>query len=380
MPLISRPEGRIALYGATGYAGRLVAAELAGAGADFVLSGRNREKLNALARELGCDARVRSAQLEDPGSLRSLLSDCSAVIDCAGPFELYGEPVLRAAIETSTHYLDISGEQRYMRMAFERYGPAAAEAGVAVIPAMGFGYAAGDMIAALTAEGMGEVDEVIIATAWDGLTPTLGTILTTLDILGDDAVEWRELQWLPAERPWGRARFGFPEPIGRRLMVSWSSGEHITVPRHVPTRRLRTLVTASTFAPHPVPARLFQLLARPTALAMRTRLNRVARAAISRMPEGPGPKERVAARYTIVCEMVCREQTRRGILRGRDNYGLSAALITRGALIAAGEGFAPAGALAPSQAFEPRPFLKGLDRYEIEWKVERTERPAPGQG
>jgi saccharopine dehydrogenase-like NADP-dependent oxidoreductase len=33
------------------------------------------------------------------------------VVNCAGPFVLYGEPMLRAAVETSTHYLDTTGEQ-----------------------------------------------------------------------------------------------------------------------------------------------------------------------------------------------------------------------------------------------------------------------------
>ena len=47
-----------------------------------------------------------------------------------------------------------------MKMAFERYGPGAAEAEVAVIPAMDSDYVPGDMLASLTAVGMGEVDEV----------------------------------------------------------------------------------------------------------------------------------------------------------------------------------------------------------------------------
>ena len=41
-----------------------------------------------------------------------------------------------------------------MRKVFEGYGPDAARAGVALVTAMGFDYAPGDMIAALTAEGM----------------------------------------------------------------------------------------------------------------------------------------------------------------------------------------------------------------------------------
>jgi short subunit dehydrogenase-like uncharacterized protein len=121
--MVTKQRGPIAVYGATGYTGRLVAAELAAADADFVLAGRSRSKLEALAEELGRQAAVQPASLDDAESLRSLLYDCAAVIDCAGPFVKYGEPVLRAAVETGTHYLDTTGEQVYMKMAFERYGP-----------------------------------------------------------------------------------------------------------------------------------------------------------------------------------------------------------------------------------------------------------------
>ena len=65
----------------------------------------------------------------------------------------------------------------------ERYGPGAAEAGVAVIPAMGFDYVPGDMIASLTAEGMGEVDEVLLAYAVAGFGATRGTTLSALEIM-----------------------------------------------------------------------------------------------------------------------------------------------------------------------------------------------------
>src|SRR5262245_20356685 len=153
MPLLSRQRGPIAVYGATGYTGKLVAAELRDAKADFVLSGRNRDKLLALAEELGGDVEVRPAALSEP-ELRRLLEGCAAVIDCAGPFTLHGEPVLKAAVDTGTHYVDTTGEQPYMKMAFDRYGPPAESAGVAVVPGMGFDYVPGDMIAALTAQGM----------------------------------------------------------------------------------------------------------------------------------------------------------------------------------------------------------------------------------
>src|SRR5688572_29912737 len=105
MAMFSGQQGPIAVYGATGYTGKLIAAELAAAGAKFVLSGRNEAKLIALAEEVGGRPDVRVATLDDPIALRAALDDCAAVINCAGPFTLYGEPVLEAAVDTATHYL-----------------------------------------------------------------------------------------------------------------------------------------------------------------------------------------------------------------------------------------------------------------------------------
>jgi short subunit dehydrogenase-like uncharacterized protein len=377
MPLISRQSAPIAVYGATGYTGRLVVSELSETGADFVIAGRNPEKLDALRADLRLEAPAVAARIDDPASLRQLLSDCAAVINCAGPFVLHGEPVLRAAVETSTHYLDTAGEQPWIRRAFERYGPGAADAGVAVIPAMGFDYVPGDMIASLTAEGMGEVDEVTIAYGWFDFQPTRGTMTSTLEILSGEAIEWRKGQWLPAEKPLHGASFVFPEPIGRQRMLRYPAGEQITVPRHLRTRRVRTLLTASTMAPSPRLAAPMQLLARPTGLALRTPLKRAIRAAIARLPEGPAPEERTASHYTIVCEVTRGKEVGRGSLSGTDPYGITAALIARGAVAATRSGFRGQGALAPSQAFEPKEFLSGLEPFSLTWQVDRPERRVP---
>jgi hypothetical protein len=57
------------------------------------------------------------------------------------------------------------------------------------------------------------------------------------------------------------------------------------------------------------------------------------------------------------------------VIRGSDVYGLTGAMIARGALIAAGKDFEGRGGLAPSQAFEPREFLSDLDRFGIAWEL-----------
>jgi short subunit dehydrogenase-like uncharacterized protein len=133
-------SGPVAVYGATGYTGRLVAEELRRREADFVLAGRSAQKLEALASSLGSGIPTATVSLDDASGLRELLDPCAAVISCAGPFTLHGEPVLAAAADTGTHYLDTTGEQRFIKLAFDSYGERAARAGGAVVPAMGFDF------------------------------------------------------------------------------------------------------------------------------------------------------------------------------------------------------------------------------------------------
>ena len=376
MPLISRQRGPIAVYGATGYTGRLVTDELVKAGADLVIAGRNRRKLDALASETEGEVAVKEATLDDPASLRALLADCSVVVDCAGPFVRYGEPVLATAVETRTHYLDTTGEQPYMKLAFERYGPGASEAEIAVIPAMGFDYVPGDMIASFTADGMDELDEITLNYCWQGFTPSQGTARTTLEIVSDPGIEWHEGIWRKARGGLNRGIHEFPAPVGPRRMIRYPAGEQITVPRHVRTRNVRTSMNASAFGPERL-APFTAAVAQSAGLAMRTPLKRLAGAVISRLPGGPTPEQRARMRWMIVCEATRGEIERRGTISGRDVYGLTAAAIGRGAMIAADRGFGGRGALAPSQAFDPKDFLGGLEGFDLRWDVEGVESPLP---
>lgn len=374
MALISRQTGPIAVYGATGYTGRLVVAELAAADLDFVISGRNPTKLEALREELSLDAPAVTARVDDPASLRALLGDSPVLINCAGPFVRFGEPVLAAAVETGTHYLDTTGEQPFMKMAYERYGPGAARSGVAVVPAMGFDYVPGDMLASLTAEGMGELDEVSMNYSWQNFTPSQGTARTTLEIISGHDLEWHNMEWVEARGGLARGTYEFPEPVGRHRMIRYPSGEQVTVPRHIPTRNVRASMNASAFSSDLL-APVFATTMRPASLAMRTPLKRLAGAVISRLPEGPTPEQRERMRWTIVCEAKRGEVERKGVISGKDIYGLTAAAIVRGATIASRKGFKGRGGLAPSQAFEPESFLPELEHFDVRWEI--SDAPVP---
>lgn len=51
------------------------------------------------------------ADVGDYDSLKTMCSQGRVLLNCCGPYRLYGEPVVRAAIEAKTHYIDITGEE-----------------------------------------------------------------------------------------------------------------------------------------------------------------------------------------------------------------------------------------------------------------------------
>jgi short subunit dehydrogenase-like uncharacterized protein len=357
----------IAVYGATGFTGGLIARELRRVGAEFLLAGRDRGKLEALSEELG-GVPFAVVSVDDPEGLREMLEPCSVVVACAGPFTLHGEAVVAAAADTGTHYLDTTGEQPFIRLVFDKYGKRAAENGAALVSGMGFDYAPGDLIAALTADGMGPLEEIAIAYCVHGFEPTHGTALSGLEIMRGGDVVWVDGDWRPAPRSADGGRWRFPEPIGEQRMLRYPAGEQITVPRHVETARVRTLLNGMVVPPRLMP---LAVISSPLLeLAMRTPLRQAMGALVRRLPAAPGEQSRKASRFTISCEARSKAGVRRGTVRGNDVYGLTAVSLVHGALLCADPAFDRSGALAPAQAFDPTSFFAALADFGISTKVE----------
>jgi len=364
--------GPIAVYGATGYTGALVARELRRRGLDMVLAGRSADKLARLADELGGGGTIstRAVALDDRAGLRHLLGDAPVVIDCAGPFMRYGEPVVRAAVETGTHYVDTTGEQPYIGLVHERFDDAARAAGVAVVPAMGFDYVPGDLIAHLTAQGAEPLRELTIAYSTARVQPTRGTLRTSLGMVADNGVVYEDGAWRTAPLRPARGRFPFPDPVGTQPVMRFPSGEVLTVPRHVRTRKVTTLMTVATFAGTPAAAPLVPLVVPALALALRSPLGGMLEPLLARYPEGPSEEARRAARFTIVALAHGEDgRRRRGVVTGGDVYGLTAVTAVHGAALMTQPGYERSGVLSAATAYEPAAFLDALAEHGVAYEL-----------
>lgn len=135
----------ILLYGANGYTGSLIARMGAERGLKFILAGRNRAKIEALAAKSEFPYRV--FDLEETAALDAALKGAAAVLHCAGPFSHTSRPMADACLRNGAHYLDITGEVTVFEALAARDAEAKA-AGVMLLPGVGFDVVPSDCLAA----------------------------------------------------------------------------------------------------------------------------------------------------------------------------------------------------------------------------------------
>lgn len=134
----------VIVYGATGFTGRLVAEHmLATYGASDVrwaMAGRSRAKLESVRNEIGApaDTPLVIADASDPGSLAAMAKAASVVITTVGPYQLYGEPLVKACVEAGTDYVDLCGEPAWMAEMIAKYDAQARASGARIVFSCGF--------------------------------------------------------------------------------------------------------------------------------------------------------------------------------------------------------------------------------------------------
>ncbi len=133
----------VVVFGSTGFTGRLVAEYLAreyGSDLRWAMAGRSTEKLAAVRDEIGApaDTPLIVADSSDPSSLKALAEQTAAVITTVGPYQLYGEPLVKACVEAGTDYVDLCGEPAWMHDIIRDYDGAAKESGARIVLSCGF--------------------------------------------------------------------------------------------------------------------------------------------------------------------------------------------------------------------------------------------------
>jgi short subunit dehydrogenase-like uncharacterized protein len=335
------------VYGAYGYTGELVAEELADRGRDPVLAGRNDAELGRVGTRLGCETRAFSVDDAD-----AHLDGVDVVLNCAGPFAETAEPLADACLDAGVDYLDVTGEIPVFET-LARRDDDASDAGVTLLPGVGFDVVPTDCLAAHLAERLPDATHLALGfEPHGGLSP--GTAATAVGQLGEGGAVRRDGRVVavpPAHRE-RRIDFG----TGARTAVTFPWGDVSTATRSTGIPNVEVYV--------PVPSAARRLLrasdylgpvlgAEPVSDALQS----LARTFV----DGPDEDEREAGRAYVWGEVRNEETGETAVSRlvTPETYALTVDAASTAAERAL-DGDAPAGYQTPSTAFGPE-FVTDLD-------------------
>lgn len=323
----------VAVFGATGHTGRFVIDELLRRGLVPVAVARDSAKLAASGfpqRGIAC----KRASFDDPASVDDALGGVAAVINCAGPFMDTAEPLAAAAIRSGVHYLDVSAEQASTRSMLENYDGLAREAGVFVLPGMGFYGGFADLLATAAMGDWNAADEIEVAIALDSWHPTVGTRITgARNTVPRLTIVAGELA--PLAQPSAEVSRDYPQPFGRQAAIEIPFSEVILMNQHLRTRQLRTYLNLAALRDIRDPG-----TPPPTAADETGRSSQVFLVEVSARREGA---------------------TRKATASGRDIYAFTAPFICEAvARLLQGAVEGSGGALAPGAIFDAPDYLGAL--------------------
>ena len=357
-------SGRVVLFGATGYTGDLTARALVARGVRPVLAARNRERLDALAAELG-GLETRVADVAAPETLSGLVERGDVLVSTVGPFMRLGAAAVEAAIAAGARYLDSTGEGPFIRAVFERYGPAAEAAGSGLVTAFGYDWVPGNLAAALALREAGEratsvdIGYFVSGSAGAG-TASGGTRASVLGLLLAPGYAFRDGRLVT--EPAAKRLRGFDVGGRRAEGVTVASSEAFTLARlHPGLRDVNVyLGWAGSLS------RALQVVSAGTSLLGRVPGARRAVGAILRplapgSTGGPDAEARSHVGSVIVAEAFDAGGTRLAAVKlsGVNPYDFTAAVLAWGAQAAADGGLQGAGALGPVDAFGLEALVRG---------------------
>lgn len=169
------------IYGASGYTGKLTVERTIKKGLKPTLAGRTESKIKPLADEFGLDYII--FDLEDIAVIASHLDKFPLVLNCAGPFSKTAKPMVKACLQSGTHYLDITGEIEVFEWVKSNHQNAV-EKRVILMSGVGFDVVPTDCMAKYLHTKMPDASHLELAFFGMGGSISHGTMSTLVENMG----------------------------------------------------------------------------------------------------------------------------------------------------------------------------------------------------
>src|SRR5262249_32924087 len=145
----------VIVYGASGFSGRLLAEFLREYNVPFIAAGRNRAKIQDIMNHVP-GIETADYEIAEVGNsiaeLVQLFTGARVVCNTVGPFIYNGPRVIEACLQAGCHYIDIGGEQAWLREVSEKWGDKFADRRLLAAPGTAFMSAVSDAAARMCLE------------------------------------------------------------------------------------------------------------------------------------------------------------------------------------------------------------------------------------
>ena len=236
----------VAVYGASGYTGKLIMEYLRDYGLPFVAVGRDEGRLKEAVRSVPgletIDHQVRAVG-HDVEALADAFDGCRVVCNTVGPFQRYAHPVADATLRAGAHYLDTTGEQAWILDGKRAFADRYAQAGLLFAPSTAYMYVSSDLAAQVALAHDPAIDTLDVLGVLNGV-PTYASTQSIFDILrkpfyyleNDEFVEWPKTEAFEVlspgfhqtllAAPWGGAAHPVwyaddPQVTNCRVLIGW---------------------------------------------------------------------------------------------------------------------------------------------------------------
>lgn len=242
------------VFGATGYTGQLVCRYLLShpENPSWAVAGRSASRLSSLKSSLSLpdSVGVIEAETSNYSSLTSMTAQARVLVNIVGPYRPFkAEEVVRACVETGTHYVDLSGETGFNSDVIEKFHLKAQAKGVVVSNSVGFDSLPFDLTTFLAVQKAkeltgGKSDVKLAECAYDmpdSLSAgTLGSAISMASekeqmyaVRGDwlspiakpASLQFNTVRWFPQRKRWG-AQNTFSLHNTRMVNRTWGLLQH----------------------------------------------------------------------------------------------------------------------------------------------------------
>ncbi|KAK5650362.1 hypothetical protein RI129_001391 [Pyrocoelia pectoralis] len=142
----------IIVFGATGFTGKHTFPYLhklcqqTGRQLTWGIGGRSKQKLKEVLHEYAqkLDANALTsipiiiADVTNELSILEMAKKARVIINCCGPYQLYGEIVVKCCVMAGTNYVDVTGEPYFQELMLSKYKKSAEEKGIYIVNSCGF--------------------------------------------------------------------------------------------------------------------------------------------------------------------------------------------------------------------------------------------------